>query len=160
RSGQGLNTVFTNAAPGEYTVTFASVPYYDTPATQRQTLAEGGTLVFPGNYTFPDGNHNGMSDLWEQHYFPNSAPGADSDNDGFSDLAEFLAGTDPKAPDSILRVASPVVLANGAIRLEWASFAGRAYRVKGSTDAVSWTDVTDWIRASSGLSSHTLPPPA
>src|SRR6185295_18153075 len=81
RSGQGLNTVITNAPPGEYTVAFASVLYYDAPATQIQTLAEGGALLFPGHYMFPDANHNGISDTWEQQFFPNSAPGADSDGD-------------------------------------------------------------------------------
>jgi subtilisin family serine protease len=160
RSGQGMNTVITNAPPGDYTATFASVPYYDTPAAQMKTLAEGGALVFQGNYTFPDANHNGISDTWEQHYFPSSAPGADSDNDGVSDFAEFIAGTDPTVPDSKLRVTTPVMLADGAIRLEWPSLSGRAYRVKGSTNAVIWTDVTDWIRASSGTSNYILPPPA
>ena len=159
RSGQGMNTLITNAPPGEYTVAFSAVPYYDTPAAQIKTLAEGGTLFFLGNYTFPDANHNGISDTWEQHFFPGSAAGADTDGDGLSDLAEFIAGTDPTVPDSSLRLAKPVIQADGAIRLEWPSQSGRAYRIKGSTNAITWTEVTDWIRASSGTSTYTLPPP-
>ena len=48
-----------------------------------------------------DSNDNGMSDLWEQHFnneelFPESFdPTADPDGDGWSNLQEATAGTDP-----------------------------------------------------------------
>src|SRR5262249_17056243 len=40
---------------------------------------------------------DGMLDAWELHYFGslNQAPTSDFDNDGVSNLSEFLEGTDP-----------------------------------------------------------------
>jgi len=43
-----------------------------------------------------DRNSNGMSDVWEMVYGASAlSPGADTDGDGFSNLAESLAGTNP-----------------------------------------------------------------
>ena len=43
-----------------------------------------------------DQNHNGMSDVWEWTYNTYGlSPGADTDNDGFSNLQEAIAGTNP-----------------------------------------------------------------
>lgn len=44
-----------------------------------------------------DGNGNGLPDDWEQRHFNQTAvdPAADLDGDGFTNLAEFEAGTDP-----------------------------------------------------------------
>ena len=97
--GAGLGTVITNAPPGEYVLEYTDVPYYITPAAQTNTLAPGGSVVFSANYTFPDVNHNGLSDLWEQAEFnevsANRNDTTDTDGDGMTDLAEFVAGTDP-----------------------------------------------------------------
>src|SRR6185503_5660625 len=97
--GKGIAATITNATPGDYVLEFADVPFYLTPSAQTNTLAEGGTLVFHGDYTFPDLNTNGISDLWEQHFFgtvsTNRTRFTDSDGDGMTDFAEFTAGTDP-----------------------------------------------------------------
>jgi uncharacterized protein (DUF1800 family) len=53
-----------------------------------------------------DLNGNGMSDIWEWLYNANGLnPGADADGDGFSNLQEALAGTNPFDSNSYPRIA-------------------------------------------------------
>jgi alpha-tubulin suppressor-like RCC1 family protein len=49
-----------------------------------------------------DENQNGILDAWERQYFGGLgvAPEGDPDGDGYSNLQEFLAGTDPNGADS------------------------------------------------------------
>src|SRR5262249_6067395 len=48
-----------------------------------------------------DRNNNGLNDAWEMLFQGSSlAPSEDSDGDGFSNLAESLAGTNPLDPNS------------------------------------------------------------
>jgi len=46
-----------------------------------------------------DANHNGIPDAWEK-IFGITDPNGDADGDGFSNLDEYLAGTDPLDPNS------------------------------------------------------------
>ena len=154
RSGQGTSTVVSNALPGQYVATFGNVPFYRMPAPQTNDLQGAETLVFFGNYTFDDANHNGISDAWEQQFFGEVSGTrtvlTDTDHDGASDYAEFVAGTNPQAADSKLALRLPIRRLDGALQLEWASVAGRIYRVQGSRDAVTWTPISDWIQAVGG----------
>ena len=164
RTGQGLSTIIGDAPPGEYRITFGPVPFYQTPPAQTQSLTASASLVFFGNYTFEDSNHNGMSDPWEQQFF-GAVSGTrtrltDTDGDGFPDYAEFMAGTNPNAPDSKLAVSAPFKLADGTFRLEWPSVAGRIYRVQGSRDAAHWSPVSNWIAATSATTTFAVPGPA
>ena len=152
RTGQGVNTVVSNAGPGQYVVTFGNVPFYRTPPPQTNDLQGAELLVFFGHYNFDDENHNGMSDAWEQQYFGavvgERTAQTDTDHDGSTDYAEFIAGTNPQAPDSKLALLPPFRRPDGALQLEWPSVAGRIYRVEGSRNAVVWIPVSDWIQAS------------
>ena len=160
-TGQGTSLNFTDAAPGQYVITFTPVPYYLTPAPQTNMLATNGVIVFTGNYTFPDVNNNGISDLWEQHFFGAVSPArtrtTDTDGDGVTDYEEFIAGTDPTVAGSALAMASPTPQSNGSVRLEWAGSLGRRYRVLGSPNFVNWVPVTDWIRVADTNSVISLP---
>src|SRR5262249_18495522 len=69
QTGQGASFTLPSAPVGQYTITFDDVPYYIKPPPQTNVLGTNATLVFQGNYTFPDANNNGISDLWELHYF-------------------------------------------------------------------------------------------
>jgi len=46
---------------------------------------------------------------------------------------------------------------NGSIRLAWNSVRGRGYRVEGSSNTLSWSPVSDWIRATGPSTSYTVP---
>lgn len=162
KEGQGFGLLLTNAPVGEYVIGFKGVPYYLKPPSQTNTLTANTTLLFEGNYTFPDENQNGISDLWEQGFFEEVSPkrhrDTDSDGDGASDYAEFAAGTDPTRPDSLLELESIVPLPTGGLRLGWRSVAGRSYRVLGSVDAVRWSPYSEWIRAVNADLSFNIPP--
>ena len=158
QSGTALSTTLSNAPPGQYSVQFGDVAYFITPASQTNTLAPGGTLTFTGTYTFPDVNSNGISDLFEQYYFGNISTNrtrsTDTDKDGMSDYAEFIAGTDPTNPDSNLRFVKEFQ-AGGQVTFQWSAIPGRIYQVESSTNLATWTPVTDWVQALSSPMSYT-----
>ena len=163
RNGSGWGAPITNATPGTYRILYSSVPYYQTPASQTNVLAPGGVIYFNGNYSFTDVNSNGMADSWEAQYFGSISPTrtrfTDTDGDGFTDYAEFIAGTNPNLPNSLLKL-NPIVVENStSLRFTWPSVAGRTYRILGTVSLTSWTPLTSWIQASSGTTTTALPPP-
>jgi hypothetical protein len=156
QSGAAPLTTITNAPPGPYTVQFSDVAFYQTPPDQSQTLTNAGTVTFTGTYDFIDANQNGISDAWEKYYFgsvtTNRTQFTDSDGDGMSDYAEFIAGTNPTKAASKLAFLGATVLTNQLVQLEWAAIPGRLYQVQtsslNSTNVQSWTPVTDWLQSS------------
>ncbi|WP_150107698.1 choice-of-anchor J domain-containing protein [Pedosphaera parvula] len=159
QSGQGLVTVISNAPPGQYVVHFGDVAFYQTPPNQTNTLAPSSSLLFLGDYTFADTNHNGISDAWEQYYFGSASASrtqaTDSDSDGMSDFAEFIAGTNPTNAASRLSFLSTTIQTNGLVKLEWAAIPGRTYEVLSSTNLTVWSPVTDWLQSSGSPMSYT-----
>jgi hypothetical protein len=160
RSGQGLSTIISNAPPGEYVVTFSDVPYYVAPARQTNQLASFGTVVFQGDYSFNDSNNNGMSDAWEQNYFGEVSSlrnaQTDTDYDGATDFAEFMAGTDPNRGDSTFLVAPIVVRTDQTIELTWSTTPGHVYRIYGSADAMNWVPQSEWLSADGSALTHII----
>jgi hypothetical protein len=85
------------------------------------------TLIvgFPA-HAILDTNNNGMSDAFERHYnngylFPATfLPTADEDKDGWDNLTESVAGTDPfdpNPPDGIVAITLTPGLTEGAYTL-------------------------------------------
>ena len=150
-NGKGLGMTITNAPLGDYAISYGDVAFYQSPTNQSGSLTKtGGNLSFSGNYTFVDANHNGISDAWEKYYFAavitNRSQVMDTDGDGMTDYQEFIAGTDPTNAASKLIFVS-AVQTNSTVQFKWSAVPGRSYQVFGSTDLVSWTPVSDWMRA-------------
>jgi hypothetical protein len=166
RVAQGNFNSLANIVPGRYVATWTPVPFYVTPEPQTNTLVSGGLLRFSGNYVFPDGNNNQMSDFWETNFFGGATPDrtrqSDTDQDGFTDYAEFLAGTDPTQVTSYLRLLTPATPpTTQRLQVQWPTVAGRAYRLESSSNLIHWTSLGDWTQAVSSTTSRTVPlPPA
>lgn len=152
-SGAGLFWVLMNAPAGEYTIEFKEVPYYETPAPQTHKLNTPGSIQATVEYTFVDLNRNRISDAWEREFFGGISElrtlSTDSDADGLSDLAEFLAGTNPVNPESRLQFSSIAPGTDGTITLSWSCVPGRAYRIQSRQEEGPWVDQSKWQRAAS-----------
>ena len=95
-----------NVIPGD-TVDVALSPLFNNNTTDGGDSSNFGAKI---NLLFArepsDADIDGLEDAWETRYFPNDLTqlsgldGADYDNDGSSDLAEYEAGTDPTDEDS------------------------------------------------------------
>ena len=93
-----------------------------------------------------DADQDRMPDAWERRYALD--PGSDdrmldADGDGLANRDEYLAGTDPRDPKSLLRLECD--LAGDRLRLRWLAKAGRSYRLLEGTlpDAGAWRTHTD-----------------
>ena len=67
------------------------------------------------------------------------SPYADSDGDGANNYNEFLAGTDPKNANSVLRIR--LQLTPQGKFLDWNTQSGLIYQVEGSVDMKNWSAV-------------------
>ena len=77
----------------------------------------------------PDTNANGLPDYWEAAWNV-SDPNADDDSDGFTNLQEYLANTNPTNAASVLRITREVLDNDGHFTLVWESIGGTRYRVR------------------------------
>jgi len=159
QSGVTPSVTISNLAAGQYVVDFGDVLYYQTPADQTNTLTAGGTLNFAGNYTFLDVNHNGISDAWEMDYFgsvtTNRTQTTDTDKDGMTDYAEFIAGTNPTNAASRFYFNGETIQSNRLVQMQWTAVTNRLYQVESSTNLTTWTPITDWLQASGSPMSYT-----
>lgn len=113
-SGQGISSVTINGetatsanafaswslniadlTPGEHVMTITATAFGNPAATRTITRI---VHVPAGGYS--------LSDEWVLEHFgelnsPRAAPGLDADEDGLSNLAEFLFGTNPTEPDTV-----------------------------------------------------------
>ena len=95
-----------------------------------------------------DTNGDGLPDAWQIHYFgsissPSARPDADPDHDGFSNLQEYLAGTDPTDSNSFLRLDSVEVGQTNSV-ISFKAVAGKTYTVLSSSNLLSgWSKLAD-----------------
>src|SRR5207249_4120365 len=93
-----------------------------------------------------DDDNDGLPDAWEQQYFGNptiAVASDDDDGDGFSNLAEYLAGTNPRDADSRLRITQIQADQGPGVTLAWPSVSNRIYTVeRASGEPVSFIPLT------------------
>jgi len=92
-----------------------------------------------------DSDGDGLPDSWERAQFSTLQFGAtdDFDNDGFSNGAEFRAGTNPLDAQSSLSLRRIEMQADGSRVVVWNAVSGRHYLLefKASIDSGAWTSV-------------------
>jgi hypothetical protein len=101
-----------------------------------------------------DSDGDGMPDAYEATYFngaTNGLPGADDDDDGVSNHAEYIAGTNPRTNTSVLAVASLTPQAGAVTNLvfRWPSVTGRVYSILRASNATG-----DYARLVTGIAAN------
>jgi Protein of unknown function (DUF1800)/PA14 domain/CHRD domain len=91
--------------------------------------------------TMVDLNGNGISDVWEWAYNAvGISPNADADGDGFSNLQEALAGTNPFDSNSYPKI-SVVIYTNASFSVTIPSALGKQYQLQ----SVQFLGSTNWV---------------
>ena len=99
-----------------------------------------------------DSDGDGLADAWEMAHFGNlnQNGSGDFDGDGFSNLREYRAGTNPTDPNSRFEVLEITKVPNG-MSIRWTSQQGRSYRVKRAdsllTPVANYTPLTQNLTA-------------
>jgi hypothetical protein len=113
-SNDNLNwrTVLTNASSSGATLALQNFDFTDWPARYVRIVGHGNSVnnfnsftEVAINYSTPgDTDADGLPDVWEMFYFTNLTQTAtgNPDNDGFNNGQEFLRGTDPTQPNSVV----------------------------------------------------------
>lgn len=109
-------------------------------------LGARGTVVRVNFRYIDDDDGDCIADSWELFYFfTTEFDGTeDFDNDGITGLNEFMAGTDPLVPNLPGTVKAPLLsisAQNNIVTLNWATEAGKQYRIEWSGDLQSFTTV-------------------
>jgi subtilisin family serine protease len=130
-------------------VAFAAMNFPSETVTQRIQRVLANVDVIPGLKSkvhtggrlnlqrMVDTDANGLPDWWELQYFSHltgTDPNADADHDGSSNLAEWLAGTNPTNANSCLRLKALPSNNTNAFVVSWPSVAGKYYRLERATN--------------------------
>ncbi len=96
-------------------------------------------IGFLGTAISSDADSDGIPDGWELQHFggiTNASAVADADGDGFSNLQEYIAGSNPTNGQSFFGVSSFELPAGGAV-IRWNAVTGRVYGVHRATNLLN-----------------------
>ena len=103
-----------------------------------------------------DSDADGIPDYWEyEHFFNNTtvSSNSDYDGDGFLDVEEYIAGTDPMNPGSFLQIAEFLSLGGGLWRIVWDSSTNPVPHLR-SYDIFSGPSVSELSRGGAALETN------
>ena len=152
-----FSAIFQNAAAGDYRLVPGS-PAIDACAEEVEEedfLGRGRPLdgdndgraasdlgAFEYVHPLADSDHDGLADTNEVDTLHTNPARADTDGDGSDDRGEIIAGTDPLAWSSVLRVfhdrPSSSQAGDGTLLLEWPTVPGHRYTLMVSGDLSHW----------------------
>jgi hypothetical protein len=125
----------------------------ETPGFSQGRFPDGQSNIItsstptPGEPNSPDSDGDGIPDVWESanHLDPNNPVDAqgDADNDGTTNFAEYVCGTDPRDPRSCLKFDS-VTQSSGNVILVFRAAANRSYSILYSSSLT----VGSWVKMS------------
>ena len=143
-TGDGLTlgtNIFTTNAFGtglNFISARVSIASNATPGLRSFLVQKGTNTAYANGYldivpAQPDSNFDGLDDYFQRQYFAlwtatNTAPGADPDGDGFTNAAEYTAGTVPTNAASLLRIDQTLHTLAGTT-ITWRSVPGKRYQV-------------------------------
>jgi hypothetical protein len=115
-----------------------TVSPHASPGLRTLVVSHGADRAYANGFLevqppFPDYNFDGLDDRFQRQHFPrfthsDAAPGADPDRDGFTNYAEYLAGSNPMDPASVLALESIRTDAAGST-LRWQGAPEKRYQV-------------------------------
>ncbi len=148
-SGQGqyfVGSTSVGTSGGAFAVSLgAAVPSgYIISATATDSLGNTSQFSVNKTVTTTDSDGDGIPDNWEMHYFGHatgmagdkSRAGDDADGEGMTNLQKFLAGLDPKNPNSVLRITS-MTRSSGNVVVGFPSVSGKVYQLQYRDDLVN-----------------------
>jgi hypothetical protein len=107
-------------------------------------VTTSGNVLIDERLPWTDSNGDGIPDWWKMAWFGtlDVAAHQDYDSDGSTNLQEFLAGTNPRDPQSVFRAALSGATVD-RLHLAWSSAFGRVYTVQESSapGGQPWTDL-------------------
>lgn len=129
----------------------SSLPPSSSVSIKARYTAENGTVSdWSDSITVTtwgiDANFDGLPDNWQFQYFGSNLAQypknliwayGDFDQDGASNIAEFLAGTNPANAESLLKVT--IGVSNDSFLISWNSIPGGLYILEGSANLKVWS---------------------
>ncbi len=133
-----------------------------TPGIRSFVLRMGDKVAYANGFLevlprYPDWNFDGVDDLFQRQYFnpftaPEAGPEWDWDQDGFNNLQESLAGTNPLDAQSVFRIESAALSTQG-FSIRWQGAAGHRYRIlsRSAPEISGWLVAAEVVGAQNGL---------